>query len=235
MRQVIVDTETTGLSPEEDRIIEIGCIEMINRTLTGRRFHQYLNPGRSISQEAQAVHGITEAFLQDKPVFSDRAEKLLAFLSDAELIIHNAPFDTGFIDNEFRRCDQKWQKLTAHCQITDSLQLARQRHPGQRNSLDALCKRYGIDNTHRELHGALLDAHLLAKVWLAMTGGQTSFFDFSSEVESRTAVSLSAATPVAERTTVPLKVIRANAEECELHQNSLTEMKKIGQCLWEEM
>ncbi|MEC8021046.1 MAG: DNA polymerase III subunit epsilon, partial [Pseudomonadota bacterium] len=175
MRQVVLDTETTGLEPEAGhRIIEIGAVEIVGRRLTGRHFHQYLKPDRAIDEGAQAVHGLTAEFLADKPRFADIAEALQAFLSGAEVIIHNAPFDVGFLDAEWRRLSQGPENTAAFCEITDSLTLARRLHPGQKNSLDALCRRYDVDNTERTLHGALLDAELLADVFLAMTGGQTA-------------------------------------------------------------
>jgi len=175
MRQVVLDTETTGLEPEAGhRIIEIGAVEIVGRRLTGRHFHQYLNPDRAIDEGAQAVHGLTAEFLADKPRFSDIAKPLQAFLSGAEVIIHNAPFDVGFLDAEWRRLSRGPENTASLCEITDSLTLARRLHPGQKNSLDALCRRYDIDNTQRTLHGALLDAELLADVFLAMTGGQTA-------------------------------------------------------------
>ncbi|MBS3785866.1 MAG: DNA polymerase III subunit epsilon [Gammaproteobacteria bacterium] len=175
MRQVILDTETTGLSPEEGhRVIEIGCYELEQRRPTGQRFHEYLNPGRLVDPEAMAVHGLTDEFLSDKPRFSDVAQAFVDFVGGAELIIHNASFDVGFLDYELGRMGAAWGCVTDHCSVLDTLELARRRHPGQRNSLDALCRRYGIDNTRRELHGALLDAELLAEVYLAMTGGQAA-------------------------------------------------------------
>lgn len=175
MRQVVLDTETTGLEPEAGhRIIEIGAVEIVGRRLTGRHFHQYLKPDRAIDEGAQAVHGLTAEFLADKPRFADIAEALQAFLSGAEVIIHNAPFDVGFLDAEWHRLSQGPENTAAFCEITDSLTLARRLHPGQKNSLDALCRRYDVDNTERTLHGALLDAELLADVFLAMTGGQTA-------------------------------------------------------------
>ncbi len=177
MRQIVLDTETTGLKVAEGhRVIEIGCIELVNRRLTQRTFHYYLNPDREIEEGAKAVHGIDEAFLQDKPRFADVAEEFLEFVRDAELIIHNAPFDVGFLDAELKQTTIRPAKLAKHCQIIDTLKLARQRHPGQQNNLDALCKRYHVSNKHREWHGALLDAELLAQVYLMMTGGQTSLF-----------------------------------------------------------
>ncbi len=175
MRQVVLDTETTGLEPQEGhRIIEVGAVEIVGRRLTGRHFHQYLNPDRAIDEGAQAVHGLTSEFLADKPRFADIAPSLRAFLEGAEVIIHNAPFDVGFLDAEWRRLGDGPEGTASLCEITDSLVMARRLHPGQKNSLDALCRRYEIDNTERTLHGALLDAELLADVFLAMTGGQTA-------------------------------------------------------------
>lgn len=172
MRQVVLDTETTGLDAGQHRIIEIGCIEMLDRRRTRRVFHQYLNPERAVDAGALAVHGLSDAFLADKPRFAQIAAELLDFLRGAELIIHNAPFDIGFLDAEFLREDPAWEGLARHCTVLDTLVLARERHPGQRNSLDALCKRYRVDHSDRTLHGARLDATLLCEVYLAMTGGQ---------------------------------------------------------------
>ncbi|MGD9388748.1 MAG: DNA polymerase III subunit epsilon, partial [Gammaproteobacteria bacterium] len=172
-RQVVLDTETTGLEPAEGhRIIEIGCLELVNRRLTGRKFHQYLNPEREIDPGAEDVHGLSNAFLADKPRFADVAGEFLEFVEGAELVIHNAAFDLGFLDTELARLEPPGPALSRICGVLDTLMLARQLHPGQRNSLDALCKRFGIDNSNRELHGALLDAELLADVYLVMTGGQ---------------------------------------------------------------
>lgn len=176
MRQIVLDTETTGIGAEQGhRVIEIGCVELMNRKLTGKHFHVYLNPQREIDEGAFKVHGISTAFLQDKPLFKDVLPDFLAFIDHAELIIHNATFDVGFLNAEFTRA--KWTKrLDAHCTVFDTLAFARKKHPGQRNSLDALCKRYDVDNTNRQLHGALLDAEILALVYLAMTGGQSKLF-----------------------------------------------------------
>lgn len=175
MRSVVLDTETTGMPViEGHRIIEIGCVEIVNRKLTNRHFHVYLQPDREIDEEAIKVHGITNEFLVDKPRFKDIANDFYEFIKGAQLIIHNAAFDIGFITNEFKLLDQADRaNIESYCSVLDSLQLAREKHPGQRNSLDALCKRYHIDNSGRELHGALLDAELLADVYLNMTGGQT--------------------------------------------------------------
>ena len=174
MRQVVLDTETTGLEVREGhRLIEIGCVELIDRKPTGRQLHHYINPGRTIDEEAEAVHGITLEFLADKPDFASVKEDIVEFLQDAELIIHNAAFDVGFLDAEFKRARER-KRTQDFCTITDSLALARTKYPGQKNSLDALCKRLGIDNSARTLHGALLDAEILAEVYLALTGGQAS-------------------------------------------------------------
>jgi DNA polymerase-3 subunit epsilon len=178
-RIVVLDTETTGLDPKRgDKLVEIGAVEMVNRRLTGNNYHQYVQPERDVPLEAQAVHGITEEFLADKPVFADIADEFLAYIDGAELIIHNAPFDIGFLNNELAMLGKargvKLPKIGDICEITDSLVMARQKHPGQKNNLDALCRRYYIDNGHRELHGALLDSEILADVYLTMTGGQTS-------------------------------------------------------------
>ncbi len=172
MRQIVLDTETTGLEATQHRVIEIGCIEVVDRRPTRRVFHHYLNPERAVDAGALAVHGLGDEFLADKPRFAQIADELLEFLRGAELVIHNAPFDLGFLDAEFRRLDPAWTGLAEHCRVLDTLALARERHPGQRNSLDALCRRYQVDNSDRALHGARLDAALLCEVYLAMTGGQ---------------------------------------------------------------
>jgi DNA polymerase-3 subunit epsilon len=175
MRQVVLDTETTGLNVSEGhRIIEIGCVELVNRKLTGNHFHQYINPGREIDQGAIEVHGITSDFLADKPPFEAIVAEFLEFLRGAELVIHNAPFDLGFLNSELQRLPGTTLRMHDLCTVTDTLVMARAKHPGQRNSLDALCQRYTVDNSQRDLHGALLDAEILADVYLAMTGGQTA-------------------------------------------------------------
>lgn len=171
MRQVVLDTETTGIG-DGHRIIEIGCVELVNRKLTGRHYHQYINPERLVDPEAMEVHGITDEFLADKPVFSQVANDFIEFIKGSQLVIHNAPFDVGFMDMEFNLLNG-YPVTRDICDVLDTLVLAREMHPGQRNSLDALCRRYGIDNSHRELHGALLDSEILADVYLLMTGGQT--------------------------------------------------------------
>lgn len=231
MRQVVLDTETTGLEPKQGhRIIEIGALELVDRQLTGRQFHVYINPDREIDQGALEVHGITEEFLRDKPRFADIADDLLAFADGAELVIHNAPFDIGFIDNELSLAGHQHASITAVATILDTLELARDLHPGQRNSLDALCKRYAVDNSSRSLHGALLDAEILAEVYLAMTGGQT---DLSLSLEGVAAASedeegaLPGEHPV-------LVVVRASEEELLLHEARLEDIEKqsAGHCLY---
>ena len=194
MRQVVLDTETTGLEVERGhRILEIGAVEIIDRKATGYHFHEYINPQRAIDSGALEVHGLTEEFLADKPVFQDISEKFLDFVGGAELVIHNAPFDMSFLNNELSRCEESalgdWKKsgseliLEDICGVLDSLAMARDLHPGQKNSLDALCRRYEVDNSGRTLHGALLDAEILAEVFLLMTGGQTQLFEIA-ETES---------------------------------------------------
>ena len=173
IRKVVLDTETTGLEVERGhRVIEIGCVELIDRRLSGREFHRYLNPQRAIDAGAVAVHGITDEFLRDKPRFVEIADEFMAFIDGAELLIHNAAFDTAFLDGELQRAGGTYGGIAEYASIVDTLALARQKYPGQKNTLDALCKRLGVDNSRREVHGALLDAHLLADVWVAMTAGQ---------------------------------------------------------------
>lgn len=231
MRQVILDTETTGLSTEQGhRIIEIGCVELINRKLTGKHYHQYINPQREIDDGAMAVHGITNDFLQNKPYFMDVAQAFMDFVMDAELIIHNAPFDLGFINYELQLLKQSWKPITDYCRIIDTLPLARQLHVGQRNSLDALCKRYSIDNSQRELHGALLDANLLARVYLAMTGGQATLFG-ETEAEVST-LQQAEAVVTANVRRLNLCVTKADELELEAHEQMLQAMAKKGKCLW---
>ncbi len=175
MRQILLDTETTGMEPTEGhRVIEIGCVEVVRRRLTGSNFHRYLNPDRGVEEGAESVHGLTTSFLAGQPRFRDIAQAFVDYVRDAEVIIHNAPFDVAFMDHELALLGSQWGKLEDYCTITDSLQMARRMHPGQRCSLDALCRRYGIDSSRRDLHGALLDAELLAEVYLALTGGQAA-------------------------------------------------------------
>jgi DNA polymerase-3 subunit epsilon len=231
-RQVVLDTETTGLSPSEGhRIIEIGCVEMINRRLTNNTFHVYIDPERIIDDGAIKVHGISNEFLHDKPKFADIVDDYLAFTEGTELIIHNAPFDVGFLNHELSLLKGNTTTVEAHSTIFDTLPFARKKHPGARASLDALCKRYGIDNSHRELHGALLDAEILADVYLLMTGGQFSIMDFDSSVSNKKQeiVRLPADRP-------PLKVISCTEQELEAHQQHLNMIEKAsGECLWNKM
>jgi len=222
MRQVVLDTETTGLEPSQGhRVIEIGCVEIINRKLTNRHFHCYLNPDRDIDAGAIEVHGITPAFLADKPRFYQIESEFLAFVDGAELVIHNAPFDIGFLNAELARSDSTNTSMDSFCTVLDSLVLARQRHPGQRNNLDALCKRYGIDNTQRELHGALLDAEILADLYLVMTSGQRNLL--LKDEESPEQRSESRATRTAKKRP-KLDVIKASEEELAAHFDRLTEI-----------
>ena len=219
MRQVILDTETTGLEPGKGhRIIEIGCIEMKDRRNTGRVLHYYVNPEREIEQEAIEIHGITEQQLEGEPVFEDIADPLIDFIRDSEVIIHNAPFDVAFINAELSRMGGDWGKLEDYCSVTDTLEMARELHPGQRNSLDALCQRYGIDNSHRNVHGALLDAEILLDVFLAMTGGQSSLL-LDTEQEQGSGSGLQRKNPVQRHTA--LKIVEPTREELAAHRRML--------------
>ena len=227
MRQIVLDTETTGLNPSDGhRIIEIGCVEIIDRRITGKHYHQYLNPERIIDKGAFAVHGLSDAFLADKPLFTQISEAFLEFIRDAELIIHNAPFDIGFLDFELRRAQVKPGKIDKYCQIFDTLVLARTLHPGQKNNLDALCKRYHIDNSHRDLHGALLDARILANLYLVMTGGQGSLFDELDSSHKQHAIHESVI-PNVERPRLP--VILPSADELIAHENYREQLKKMAE------
>ncbi len=238
MRQIVLDTETTGLVPAEGhRIIEIGCVELIERRPTRRHFHQYLQPDREIDAGAIEVHGISNEFLADKPRFADVAGDFLDFIRGAELVIHNAPFDVGFIDHELGLLGPQWGRVDEHCTVLDTLLMARRMYPGQRNSLDALCKRLEVDSSRRTLHGALLDAEILADVYLLMTGGQT-------------ALSLDAGAPGADAAggaddipgelrgaaglSGPGIVIRADADECAAHEAWLQRLADGGKCLWRQ-
>ncbi len=233
MRQIILDTETTGLEPREHRIIEIGALELIHRRPSGRRFHEYLNPDREIDPGAMEVHGLTNEFLADKPRFADVAEALLAFIGGAELIIHNAPFDVGFLDAELARIHAP--SIAAQCSVLDTLALARSLHPGQKNNLDALCRRYGVDNSQRSLHGALLDAEILADVYLAMTGGQAALA--LDDHGARPGLARAADVRRLDASRPPLIVIAANADERAAHTARLAAIAKTagGQCLWQTL
>lgn len=229
MRQIILDTETTGLSPADGhRIIEIGCLEMINRRLTGKHFHHYINPERAIDKGAMAVHGITDESLSAKPFFENIVDELIAFIRGAELIIHNAPFDISFLDAELKKAEKKqakkYGKIIDNCQVVDTLPLARQLHPGQRNNLDALCKRYGVNNSRRDLHGALIDAELLAGVYLLMTGGQATLF--AEEIKEKIIVNAAINDNTAIKIKRKLRVIKANETELAAHEERLSALRK---------
>ena len=235
MRQIVLDTETTGLEASEGhRIIEIGCVELVNRRLSGNTWHQYIQPDREIDAGAIEVHGITNESLADKPRFADIATEFLAFIEGAELVIHNAPFDVGFLDHELKRIDRQLPRIAKRCSVIDTLVMARRQHPGQRNSLDALCKRYEIDNSHRELHGALLDAEILADVYLAMTGGQTAL-SLDSHVDGSGAQTREVQRLPADRP--PLRVITATADEQAAHDARLDAIDRScgGSAVWRQL
>ena len=232
MRQIVLDTETTGLSTAQGhRVIEIGCVELVDRRLSGQHFHQYLNPERDIEDGALEVHGISREFLLDKPVFADVVEEFLEFIEGAELIIHNAPFDIGFLDAELALLGRS-ERMGDRVSVLDTLELARDLHPGQRNSLDALCRRYEVDNSSRTLHGALLDAEILADVYLAMTGGQS---DLGLSFEAPAAADLEAGLDLpADRP--PLQVLLPSDEEIAAHEARLHAIhEKAGHCLWRDV
>jgi len=231
MRQIVLDTETTGLNPRTgDRIIEVGCVELVNRRLTGNNFHRYTNPERDSDPGALAVHGLTTEFLSDKPKFAEIAAELCSYIGDAEIIIHNAPFDVGFLDAEFAKLGLP--KFDTHVvKITDTLQQAKELHPGKRNSLDALCDRYGISNAHRTLHGALLDAELLAEVYLAMSRGQDSL-TIDLHMDSADAEGNVQITAIAD-----IIVLAPAPDELEEHEVVLKNLDKAakGSCLWRQL
>jgi DNA polymerase-3 subunit epsilon len=232
LRQIVLDTETTGLEPEQGhRIIEIGCIEMVNRRVTGNTFRKYLNPEREVDAGAQEVHGLSAEFLADKPLFADIAAEFLDFIEGAELIIHNAPFDIGFLDSELARLGDGNRVIQDICPVLDTLVLAREMHPGQRNSLDALCRRYQVDNSQRDLHGALLDARILAEVFLAMTGGQA---DLSLDSDVGTSAGGQPVETKVDREGLVLKVIAASTKELKAHEAALDRLDESseGDCLW---
>jgi len=238
MRQIVLDTETTGLETSlGHRIIEIGCVEIVNRRLTGNHYHQYINPERLVDAGAMEVHGITNEFLADKPVFSSIVDEFMAFVDGAELVIHNAPFDVGFINHEFKTTKSRFKDLRQHCGVVDTLAMARQKHPGQRVTLDALCKRYAVDNSSRTLHGALLDAEILADVYLLMTGGQTNLFAGGNNESSK-------AGNDSDRTQFgiingrqPGVIIAPNEQELALHEARLDAIDKAsgGNCLFKQL
>ncbi len=228
-RQIVLDTETTGLEPSQGhRIIEIGCVELINRRLTGNNYHQYLQPDREIDEGALQVHGISNEFLKDKPRFNDIVDDLMSYLKGAELVIHNAPFDVGFLNHELKSVAKGLCVIADHCTVIDTLVMARKMHPGQKNNLDALCKRYDVNNTQRDLHGALLDAEILSEVYLRMTGGQVGLaLDSEQSTEKEDGV---ATVSRISSDRAPLRVVCASKDELSAHAEFL---KKMGDaCLW---
>ena len=230
MRQIVLDTETTGLEVGRGhRVIEVGCVELVERTPTGRNFHRYLNPDRASEAGALAVHGLADEFLADKPRFAEIVDEWLEFIRGAELLIHNAAFDVSFLDAELALAGARHGRVADHALVVDTLTLAREKYPGQKNTLDALCKRLGVDNTHRELHGALLDARLLAEVWLAMTAGQSAL-SFGEDVAAAASV---------ERRVSPMahanvRVLRADADALAAHRARLETLDSrcAGSSLW---
>lgn len=237
MRQIVLDTETTGLDPKEGhRIIEIGCVEVRNRRLTGNNLHIYINPERDVDEGALAIHGIDNDFLADKPTFDKIVDEFLAFVDGGELVIHNAPFDVGFINHELGRLGSQYGRIESRCGVLDTLKMAREKHPGQKNSLDALCRRYDVENAHRELHGALLDSEILADVYLAMTGGQTRLSLSANDNDSGGMAAAEAVRRLgADRQ--PLAVIRASDTERQRHQEKLDAMARAngGPTLWQKL
>lgn len=237
MRQIVLDTETTGLSTAQGhRIIEIGCVEMVNRRLTGREFHRFLNPDRDIDEGAERVHGISRADLETAPRFPEIVDELLDFLRDAELVIHNAEFDVGFLEHELALMQHPEPRITHHARVLDTLTLARELHPGQRNSLDALCKRYEVDASNRSVHGALIDSELLARVYLAMTGGQTAL-SLDAEIEKPSSQRRRPQVPSADGVSedVELVVIRASEAEAAAHEAMLEKLRAAGGCVWDSL
>lgn len=229
MRQIILDTETTGVDPQSgDKIIEIGAVVVEDRKITNEHFHQYIQPEREVPEEAIAIHGITNEFLVDKPVFAEVVNDFMAFVQGGELIIHNAPFDIGFLNHELNSLNPNpWGMMEDHCRVSDTLKMARKAFPGQRNSLDALCKRFGIDNSHRTLHGALLDSEILADVYLMMTGGQTDLM-LANDFNNQSANAVNQTQTLSKRPA--LKVLKATESELNAHQQKLSEIsKKVGE------
>ncbi len=240
MKQIVLDTETTGLSTAQGhRIIEIGCLELVNRRLTGREFHRFLNPDRDIDEGAEAVHGISRAALETEPPFAEIVDDLLEFLKDAELVIHNASFDVGFIEHELRLMKHPEPKIEQHATVLDTLTLARKIHPGQRNSLDALCKRYEVDASKRDVHGALIDSELLANVYLAMTGGQAALLLDEASSEETGMLRRDVSPSIADGTAGgppsygEFVVIKANEAETTAHDAMLEKIRKSGACVWD--
>lgn len=237
MRQIVLDTETTGLETSQDhRIIEIGCVEMINRKLTGRHYHQYINPQRKVDEGAMEVHGITDQFLEDKPTYDAVSAEFMAFVDGADLIIHNAPFDLGFINHEIAKLSGRIKPIDSGCRIIDTLALARQKHPGQKNNLDALCKRYGVDNSQRDLHGALLDAEILADVYLLMTGGQVNLNISDQDASDSGEINQASNIRRLPKGRPALRVITATETELACHQQKLEAIKAAsGECIWQNL
>ena len=228
-RQIVLDTETTGLEPSQGhKIIEIGCVEMVNRRLTGNNYHQFLQPDREIDEGAQAVHGISNEFLADKPRFADVVRDFIDYLDGAELIIHNAPFDVGFINHELKLIGAEYGDVATYCTVIDTLVMARKMRPGKKNNLDILCKEYEVNNAHRELHGALLDAELLSEVYLRMTGGQSALLLDDDEVANSDTTNTSVRKLSANRK--PIKIIHASDEELQAHQAIIEKMDGVN--LW---
>lgn len=233
MRQIILDTETTGLEPSQGhRIIEIGCVEVINRKLTGNHYHQYIRPERDIDEQAIEIHGITPEFLKDKPVFSEIVDEFMAFIDGGQLVIHNAPFDVGFINHELKLHKGSFKAVKDYCSVIDTLVMARQKHPGQKNNLNALCKRYMVDNSQRDLHGALLDAEILADVYLMMTGGQTALSLSDKDTSSGGTQQDEGIQRLSKKFITP--VIRADITEETAHQQKLQTIQKASgdNCIW---
>ena len=233
MRQIVLDTETTGLSTAQGhRVIEIGCVELVNRRLTGREYHRFLDPERDIDEGAERVHGISRADLDGQPRFADVVDELLEFLQDSELVIHNADFDVGFLEHELKLMNHPKPDITDHAMVLDTLTLAREMHPGQRNSLDALCKRYEVDASGRDVHGALIDAELLARVYLAMTGGQTALSLDEDDNEFAYAGEEVVVRP--RRKDLNLVVVEPSDAELAAHEALLDKIEADGSCLWRE-
>ena len=237
MREVVLDTETTGIEVRQGhRIIEIGCVELIDRRLTGRHFHVYINPQREVEEGAFAVHGISDEFLADKPLFSAVADDFMEFISGARLVIHNAPFDVGFIDAELERMGSRHGRVADHCSVVDTLVMARGRHPGQRNSLDALCKRYGVVHSPRDLHGALLDAEILADLYLIMTGGQTALMLSGQGREAGDEGKVAGIRRLDPQSRPVLPVLAASEDELAAHAQRLAAIEKAaGFVLWQQL
>jgi DNA polymerase-3 subunit epsilon len=228
MRQIVLDTETTGLDPKQGhKIIEVGCVEMINRRLTGNNYHQYIQPDREIDEGAQSVHGISNEFLSDKPRFADVVKDFIEYIDGAELIIHNAPFDVGFLDSEFKQAGAEFGQVSTYCTVIDTLVMARKMRPGKKNNLDMLCKEYSVNNAHRDLHGALLDSELLAEVYLYMTGGQSNLsLDSQESIDSGTGAVVAKKLSSDRK---PIKIISASEEELQAHQAII---EKMGANVW---